>query len=312
MSYVPLSGLSLRDIEYVVAVDDLRNFSRAAERCGVSQAGLSEQVRKLEFLLNVTLFERTRRHVAPTPDGERLIGLAREVLASARRLLEVARAYTGPLDGLLHIGVIPTIGPYYIPSLLPGLRESYTQLSLRLSELTTENLVNALRQGELDLAIMAPTNLTSHFEQSTLFEEPFLAVFPHDHELARKEIITLKDLARPDLLLLEDGHCLREQALSICPTDFRPQEQRLATSLEMLWHMIGAGEGFSLIPRLALKHRSELQNLVSVRPIKNAEAKRTVSLMWRPSDPRAASFKELATFLRDRTPEGCTALPSSD
>lgn len=308
MSYVPLSGLSLRDIEYVVAVDDLRNFSRAAERCGVSQAGLSEQVRKLELLLNVTLFERTRRHVAPTPDGEKLIGMAREVLTSARKLLEVARAYTGPLNGLLHIGLIPTLGPYYIPALLPKLRHSYDQLSLRLSEMTTENLVNALRQGELDLAIMSPTSMTTHFEQSLLFEEPFLAVFPHDHELAQKKIITFKDLAQPDLLLLEDGHCLREQALSICPANFRPQDQRLATSLEMLWHMIAAGEGFSLIPRLALEHRAELQKLVTVRPVQSTEAKRAISLMWRPSDPRADSFKELASFLRAQTPHGCHEL----
>lgn len=203
MSYVPLSGLSLRDIEYVVAVDDLRNFSRAAERCGVSQAGLSEQVRKLELLLNVTLFERTRRHVAPTPDGEKLIGMARDVLTSARRLLEVARAYTGPLNGMLHIGLIPTLGPYYIPSLLPKLRHSYEQLSLRLSEMTTENLVNALRQGDLDLAIMSPTSTTTHFEQTLLFEEPFLAVFPKDHELAQKKPLPSRIWRAPTFFCLK-------------------------------------------------------------------------------------------------------------
>lgn len=309
MSYVPLSGLSLRDIEYVVAVDDLRNFSRAAERCGVSQAGLSEQVRKLEQLLNVTLFERSRRHVAPTPEGERLIALGRDVLASARNLLEVARAHTGPLDGLLHIGLLHTLGPYYIPGLLPRLREEYPQLGLRLYEKTTADLVQALRQGELDTAILAPTPLSDSLEQVVLFQEPFLCVFPREHELAQKEHISLADLGRPDLLLLEDGHCLRDQALSICPANFRPQEQRLATSLEMLWHMIGAGEGFSLIPCLALKNRTELKELVAVRPIVEAsEAQRRISLIWRSSDPRAPSFRELARFLRLNRPDGCISV----
>lgn len=305
MSYVPLSGLSLRDIEYVVAVDDLRNFSRAAERCGVSQAGLSEQVRKLEQLLNVTLFERSRRHVAPTPEGARLITLGRDVLASARNLLEVARAHTGPLDGLLHIGVIPTLGPYYIPGLLQRLRQEYAQLSLRLSEKTTNNLVQSLRQGELDVAFLAPTPASDSLEQEPLFREPFVAVFPSQHEFAQQPHISLDDLGRPDLLLLEDGHCLRDQALSICPSNFRPQDQRLATSLEMLWHMIGAGEGFSLIPRLALKNRSEFNGLVTFRDLDPKEAYRTISLVWRSSDPRASSFRELAQFLRESTPEGC-------
>lgn len=305
MSYVPLSGLSLRDIEYVVAVDDLRNFSRAAERCGVSQAGLSEQVRKLEQLLNVTLFERSRRHVAPTPEGARLIVLGREVLASARNLLEVARAHTGPLDGLLHIGVIPTLGPYYIPGLLQRLRQEYAQLSLRLTEKTTSNLIQSLRQGELDVAFLAPTAATETLEQEPLFREPFVAVFPAQHELANKPDIALDDLGRPDLLLLEDGHCLRDQALSICPSNFRPQDQRLATSLEMLWHMIAAGEGFSLIPRLALRNRTEFEGLVKFRELHQAEAYRTIDLVWRSSDPRAASFRELAHFLRASIPEGC-------
>lgn len=309
MSYLPLSGLSLRDIEYVVAVDDLRNFSRAAERCGVSQAGLSEQVRKLELLLNVTLFERSRRHVAPTPEGTRLILLGREVLASARHLLEVARAHTGPLDGLLHIGILPTLGPYYIPSLLPKLRKKYAQLALRLSEKTTQNLLQSLKQGELDVAILAPTMLPDSLEHTDIFQEPFVGVFPRGHELAENfDSVSIHDFGRSDLLLLEDGHCLREQALSICPTNFNPQEQRLATSLEMLWHMIGAGEGFSLIPKLALKHRSELVSLVTNRPIREQEARRTISLVWRASDPRASSFKELARFLRLTTPEGCTPL----
>ncbi|AFW01130.1 transcriptional regulator LysR/OxyR [Gluconobacter thailandicus F149-1 = NBRC 100600] len=305
MSYVPLSGLSLRDIEYVVAVDDLRNFSRAAERCGVSQAGLSEQVRKLEQLLDVTLFERSRRHVAPTPDGERLIALGRDVLAAARNLLEVARARTSPLDGILRLGVIPTLGPYYIPGILPHLRNGYPNLQLRLTEGMTDTLVHALRNNELDLALMALPAPSDALETIPLFEEAFLGVFPATHELSGKNKISLKQLGRPDLLLLEDGHCLRDQALSICPTVPRQREPRLATSLEMLWHMIGAGEGFSLIPKLALRNRMDFESLITIRPLSEPEASRTIGLAWRASDPRASTFRELGKFLRQNTPDGC-------
>ncbi|KXV32848.1 LysR family transcriptional regulator [Gluconobacter thailandicus] len=305
MSYVPLSGLSLRDIEYVVAVDDLRNFSRAAERCGVSQAGLSEQVRKLEQLLDVTLFERSRRHVAPTPDGERLIALGREVLAAARNLLEVARTRTSPLDGILRLGVIPTLGPYYIPGILPHLRDNYPNLQLRLTEGMTDTLVHALRNNELDLALMALPAPSDALETIPLFEEAFLGVFPATHELSGKNKISLKQLGRPDLLLLEDGHCLRDQALSICPTVPRQREPRLATSLEMLWHMIGAGEGFSLIPKLALRNRMDFESLITVRQLSEPEASRTIGLAWRASDPRASTFRELGKFLRQNTPDGC-------
>ncbi|GAB6855079.1 hydrogen peroxide-inducible genes activator [Asaia astilbis] len=307
MTYIPLSGLSLRDIEYVVAVDDLRNFSRAAERCGVSQAGLSEQVRKLEMLLDVTLFERSRRHVAPTPDGSRLIAMGREVLASARAMIEAARARTGPLEGLLRIGVIATLGPYYVPSLLPLLRRSYPELRLQLTESLTAQMLGKLRQNELDLVFAALPVVGESFETAPLFEEPFVAVFPRNHSLATQEHMTMEDLAsnteENGLLLLEDGHCLRDQALAVCGMMPLRDQQRLATSLEMLWHMIGAGEGYSLIPQLALKNRAEWEELVVTRPMKPSS--RQIGLVWRSSDPRGPAFRDFARFLAQEIPEGC-------
>ncbi|WP_029604072.1 hydrogen peroxide-inducible genes activator [Kozakia baliensis] len=308
MTYIPLSGLSLRDIEYVVAVDDLRNFSRAAERCGVSQAGLSEQVRKLEALLDVTLFERSRRHVAPTPDGARLIALGREVLAAARAMVEAARARTGPLEGLLRIGVIATLGPYYVPSLLPLLRRAYPELKLQLTESLTAPMLKKLRQDEIDLLIAALPIAGDTFDCAPIFEEPFLGVFPRDHKLTQRRKLTVEDLSGPDLLLLEDGHCLRDQALAICSMAPQHDEQRLATSLEMLWHMIGAGEGYSLIPQLALRNRAEWKDLVVTRPLDDAS--RTIGLVWRKSDPRGPAFEDFARFLRENPPEGCTPPPS--
>lgn len=310
MTYIPLSGLSLRDIEYVVAVDDLRNFSRAAERCGVSQAGLSEQVRKLEMLLDVTLFERSRRHVTPTPDGIRLIAMGREVLASARAMIEAARARTGPLEGLLRIGVIATLGPYYVPSLLPLLRRTYPELKLQLTESLTGSMLAKLRQNELDLVFAALPVAGETFETEPLFEEPFLAVFPRHHELATKPKLSMTDLAQDrdesGLLLLEDGHCLRDQALSVCGMVPLRDQQRLATSLEMLWHMIGAGEGYSLIPQLALKNRSEWDDFVVTRAIPSA--RRTIGLVWRSSDPRGPAFRDFSHFLATKLPEGCSAV----
>ncbi|AQS88841.1 oxidative stress regulatory protein OxyR [Neoasaia chiangmaiensis NBRC 101099] len=305
MAYIPLSGLSLRDIEYVVAVDDLRNFSRAAERCGVSQAGLSEQVRKLEALLDVTIFERSRRHVAPTPDGTRLIALCRDVLVSARTLIEVARARSGPLDGVLRIGVIATLGPYYIPGLLPRLRQKYPQLSLQLTESMTAPMLHKLRHNELDLVLAALPLGSDALHAEPLFEEPFLGVFPRNHALTQTDELSLEELGGSDLLLLEDGHCLRDQALSVCGLS-EHGSQRLATSLEMLWHMVGAGEGYSLIPQLALRNRAEMAELVDVRPMTGAS--RTIGLVWRGSDPRGPAFREFAAFLRDHVPSDCTPI----
>ncbi|NHO33682.1 hydrogen peroxide-inducible genes activator [Acetobacter fallax] len=306
MSYVPLSGLSLRDIEYVVAVDDLRNFSRAAERCGVSQAGLSEQVRKLEALLGVVLFERTRRHVVPTPDGTRLIAMGRDVIAAARAMIEAAHIRSGPLEGVLRIGVIATLGPYYVPSLLPLLRRAYPELKLQLTDSLTAPMLRMLQQDDLDLIFAALPVAGDMFRFVPIFQEPFLAALPVSHPLAKEKALLMHDLEGPDLLLLEEGHCLRDQALALCGIPPQRDQQRLATSLEMLWHMIGAGEGYSLIPRLALRNRGEWDDLISVVPV--ADAGRTIGLVWRTSDPRGPAFTEFALFLRDHVPEGCRAV----
>ncbi|MBB3172255.1 LysR family hydrogen peroxide-inducible transcriptional activator [Endobacter medicaginis] len=316
MAYLPLSGLSLRDIEYVVAVDELRNFSRAAEQCGVSQAGLSEQVRKLELILDVTLFERSRRHVAPTPQGAKLIAMMRDTLASARQLLQAARNQGGPLEGVLRIGVLTTLGPYYLPRMLPQLRQHYPSLALRLSEAMTAPMLQQLQASELDLALLALPAGSDALTAEPLFDEPFMAVFPAGHPLVPPGAgeLSMDGLDGPELLLLEDGHCLRQQALSLCAAasssagwnDARGST-RLATGLEMLWHMIAAGEGYSLIPRLALDNRAELDSLVTIRAL-GGEASRRIGLVWRSADPRRAAFSELATFLRAHAPASCRPL----
>ena len=304
-----LAGLSLRDLEYAVAIADLGQFSRAAERCGVSQAGLSDQVRKLETQLGAALFERTTRRVAVTAEGEVLLRQAREVIGAARVLLELARSRADPLAGPLRLGVIATLGPYYLPGVLGEVRQRYPKLELRLQEGLTEILVAEVLRGELDAVLLALPAMAEGLATAPLFFEPFRAVLPAAHGLAEQPRLALGDLAGEGLLLLEEGHCLRDQALSLCGVVRSRRETRFASSLEMLRHMIAAGEGYSLLPLLATRERSELDGLVRIRELADAsEVGRQISLVWRRTDTRAAAFRELAQFLKSVAPAGTRAL----
>jgi LysR family hydrogen peroxide-inducible transcriptional activator len=299
---VTLAGLSLRDLEYALAVAELRHFGRAAERCGVSQPALSEQIRKLEALLGIELFERGRRGVQITPNGEILIARARRLLADAQDLLHVAHGQADPLETTLRIAAIQTLGPYYLPFLLRLSREAFPNLSLRLREGQTEPLIELLRNGGLDLVLAAlplpPDGLTT----IPIFHEPFVLVCPAGHKLGTLPRITLQDLAAEGLILLEEGHCLRDHALSLCAG--AAPASRLATSLETLWHMIASGEGYSLLPALSLAGRGAMDGLVVYRELTEAEAGRTIALAWRATDPRGAALVRFAETLRACLPEG--------
>lgn len=305
-----LSGLSLRDIEYAVAVADFGHFGRAAEHCGVSQAGLSEQVRKLEALLGCALFERTTRRIAVTPEGEALLRQARAVLGAARVLLDMAHSRVDPLCGPLRLGVIATLGPYYLPGLLREVRSHFPRLKLRVQEGLTDALKRALLDGELDLVLLAlpvqpvPADGTV---ADPLFFEPFQAVVPLGHALADQPQLRLQDLAGDGLLLLEEGHCLRDQALALCGLDHPERDTRFASSLEMLRHMIAAGEGHSLLPLLAVRDRTELDGLAHVRDLAG-QVGRVIGLAWRGTDPRAPTFHRLGRFLRGTAPSGTCAV----
>jgi LysR family hydrogen peroxide-inducible transcriptional activator len=296
-----LAGLSLRDLEYAVVVGELKHFGRAAERCGVSQPTLSEQIRKLEALLGLPLFERLNRRVAVTPQGELLLAQARAVLAQARGLLDLARRQAEPLSGPLRLGVIATLGPYYMPSLLRQVRQRFPALVLRLQEGRTAGLVEALEQGELDAVLLSLPAPAENLCSAPLFFEPFLLAFPVGHPLQQGPRASLKTLPEAGMLLLEEGHCLRDQALALCRPARAQGEERFASSLEMLRHMIAAGEGYSLLPQLALEQRGELGELIGSRPLAG-EVGRDIGLVWRATDPRRAEFEELAEFLRAVSP----------
>ncbi len=308
MPSIPISSLSLRDLEYVVAVARERHFGRASESCGISQATLSEQVSKLESILGVKLFERTKRMVEPTVRGAAIVQQAKSLLGDARRLLDDACRSAEPLSGELRLGAIATLGPYYLPSVIGLGRRQFPRLALRLREATTDDLLVALRLGELDAILVALPVPMDGLVAEPLFFEPFRCACPSDHDLARREQIRLRDLKREQLLLMGDGHCLRDQALSLCKQSPLPNQSRYASSLEMLRHMIAAGEGISLIPLLAAGEHTAMHGMIAYRVLEDASAGRTIALVWRATETRAKDLRDIAAFMRADAPAGVRPL----
>lgn len=297
-----LSGLSLRDLEYLVAVAEQGHFGRAARACAVSQPSLSGQVRKVEVLLGVVVFERGGRRVAVTRRGEAVVGQARRVLGEARRLLDLAKGFEEPLAGPFALGALATLGPYLFPHLLGPLRRRFPRTELRLSEARTAELLEALVVGDLDAALVSLPLGRDGLEAAALFFEPFLLVHPPGHPLAGLRPLTVEGLSPDRLLLLEEGHCLRDQALALCGAP--GAERRHATGLETLRHMVAAGAGYSIVPALAATPHAMLDGLVRYTPFDEPDAGRTVALVWRAGDPRRERFGLLAGFLREVAPEG--------
>lgn len=308
MRTTTVSSLSLRDLEYAVAVARERHFGRAAERCGVSQAALSEQVRKLESVLGVTLFERTKRRVEPTARGIALIALAESLLEDARQLLASAKRSAEPLTGELRLGVIATLGPYYLPTLLHKGRTRFPRLVLHLTEGRTAELLARLRHGELDAVLLALPVATDGLTVVPLFFEPFRLACPLDHPLAMRTDVRLRDLPRGKLLLMEEGHCMRDQALALCKIRRLDSHTRVASSLEMLRHMIAAGEGYSIFPLMAAGDHADMGGLIRFRDLADADAGRDVGLVWRATETRSSDLQTIASFMREMPPPGTTPL----
>ena len=296
-----LSGLSLRDLEYVIAIAEHGSFVKAAESCRVAQPSLSIQVSKLEARLGVVIFERTTRRVLVTPEGRELITQMRKVLLEARLLLAMSQRSTSPFGGALHLSAIATLGPYYFPRVLPGLRARYDGLSLILGEGRTEELTAALLRGTLDAVLIASPVTEANLTAAPLFREPFFLSCPKDHAAASRADIGWSGLDPKDRLLLEEGHCLRDQALAAC-AEVAPSS-RHATSLETLKYMVAAGEGCTLIPALAADPTAGLVYL----PMPEAAYGRTIVLAWRSSDPRSEEFRALARHLQLLNPPAVEA-----
>ncbi len=302
MLFAPLP-CSLRQLQYAVAVADALSFRRAAERCRVSQPALSAQVAELESALGVTLFERDRRRVMVTPAGAEVIARARRLLVDADDLVESARRAGDPFAGTLRLGVIPTISPYLLPAVVPAIRRAHPSLKVQWVEERTATLVARLDEGALDAAILALEADLGALEHVALLKDPFVLAAPAGHRLARRASpARLDELRGAELLLLDEGHCLRDQALSFCgQADVREAPFR-ATSLSTLAQMVAGGAGVTLLPQIAVATEGRRGD-IRVRRFVSPAPHRTIVLAWRRRSPLDAALRQLATTLREAAVE---------
>jgi LysR family hydrogen peroxide-inducible transcriptional activator len=291
--------MNLRDLRYLVALADERHFGKAAERCFVSQPTLSAQVRKLEEYLGVPLVERQPKRVALTPTGEKVVQRARTLLQEADAIVELAKSDRDPLAGPLKLALIPTVGPYLLPHVASRLRKDLPRLKLMLYEYQTGQLLEKLRAGEIDMGILAlPVDLDG-IEATELYDEPFTLAVPSTHPLADQERIKVEDLRGETLLLLEDGHCLRDQALEVCSrVRVNEAQDYRATSLETLRQMVAAGHGITLLPELAAETPVGTARGLRVKPFARPAPARTIGAVWRRSTTRGVAIAAIATTIR--------------
>lgn len=301
--------ITLRQLQYAAAVAQTRNFRRAAQLCNVSQPSLSAQLAQLEDALGVRLFERDRRRVIPTAAGRELLGRIRGVLREADELVDAARRLGDPLRGKLRLGIIPTVSPYLLPALTPALQQAHPELSVVWLEDKTDVLVRALGEGRIDGAILALEADIGDLEHETLALDPFVVVTAPEHPLAHANgPIHDEDLSNADVLLLDDGHCLRDQVLAVC-TDTEAHELGFrATSLPTLTQMVASGLGITLLPVLALETESARGDLVVRRFVEPAPY-RTLALAWRRRSPLGSALRELAETLRQAYPRTTESKP---
>jgi len=290
--------MNLRDLQYLVALAETGHFGEAAERCHVSQPTLSAQIKKLEEYLGVQLFERQPRKVTLTDVGRRILERARRVTQEAEDIRELARASRDPLTGKLKVGLIPTIAPYLLPRIAARLRKQLPDLQLMLYEYQTGPLLEKLRAGELDLAILALPADTAGLESRSLFAESFLVAMPRGHRLTARKRLKPADLAGETLLLLEDGHCLRDQALEVCGNVPVGEDQDFrATSLETLRQMVASGLGVTLIPRLAAEGPIAGARGLEFRPFAPPSPARMVGAAWRKSSTREGAIEAVCDVI---------------
>lgn len=289
--------MNLRDLGYFVILAETKHFGEAAKRCFVSQPTLSMQIKKLEEDLGVSLFERTNKQVFLTDQGKALLPLAKKILVQINELKEAAHQFNDPFSGDLHLGAIPTVAPYLLPLIMPSLKQQFPHLKIWLVEEQTQRLIEKLEEGSLDAAIMADP-IPGNFTRDILFEEAFYFACAKTNSLAYLTTISLNELVGQELLLLEEGHCLRDQAMAVCQmvqadnniADFT------ATSLETLRLMVQAGMGVTLLPVLSvLSHSSDLLSCI---PFQDPMPTRTLALFSRVSSPKNQCLQAIAQQIR--------------
>jgi LysR family hydrogen peroxide-inducible transcriptional activator len=294
-TYLP----TLKQLQYLVALKDQGHFGKAADSCFVTQSTLSAALRELESLMGVTLVERTRRVVRFTPLGLKIADKARRILGEAEELADMARAAGKPLSGELRMGVIPTIAPFLLPRLLPKLRAEYPELKLYLREETSQAACDSLHRGQLDCVLLALPYGCGEVDSAELFEDRLFVAFPPGASDGLPASISPALLTQDKLLLLEDGHCLKDHALAACNRpELRAEAAMLGTSLHTLVQMVDNGLGLTMVPEMAIEAGLLRGTGVVARPLESEHAARRIALIWRKSSPREKEFSLLADALR--------------
>ncbi len=295
-----MPDIKLKDLRYLVAVADTRHFGRAAERCFVSQPTLSAQLKKLEDSLGVQLIERQPKRIGLTEAGEQIVARARRMLEASEEVLTLARSHRDPLAGRLRVALIPTVGPYLLPQVMPALRKALPRLTLLLYEYQTAPLLERLHGGEIDLGILALPVEHEGLEVRELYEEPFELAVPASHRLAKQPSVRLEELKDEPLLLLTEGHCLRDQALALCSrAGLHEQQDFRATSLETLRQMVAAGAGVTLLPELAGKGPYGSARSVAIRPLARPVPTRRVGAVWRKTTARRPAIDAVCAVVAE-------------
>jgi len=292
--------MNLQQLRYLVAVADQRHFGHAADACFVSQPTLSMQLKKLEGELGVDLIERNPRNVLLTPTGEQVVERARRILADVDGIVDAARDLSDPMGGTVRIGIFPTLGPYLLPHVMPSVRDQFPKLEVLLVEEKTEELLRQLEAGQLDAAVLALPVHHSDLHEEPLFDEEFVLAVPADHPLAATSgPAPTSVLADERLLLLEEGHCLRDQALDVCRLAGAAERNNFrATSLETLRQMVAAGVGITLLPRLAVSPPVPASDAIRLRQLTDPVPSRRIAILWRNTNPRGELLRQVADVFR--------------
>lgn len=291
--------MNIRDLRYLVAVAELKHFGHAAEACHVSQPTLSTQLKKLEETLGVVVIERTNRQVLLSGVGEKIVLQAKRVLNEVDELMRIADQHRDPFGGDLRLGIIPTVAPYLLSRILGPIRKRFPKLRIQLNEGQTADISARLKLGELDAIILALPLIDDQTEVRTLYREPFYFTLSTQHPLAGKKQIAIKDLADERMLLLEDGHCLRDQALSVCDTAGAVENTNFrATSLETLRQMVCANVGTTLMPELALTKIAGVRYIPFEYAARASAPHREIGLCWRRASSRGELLEEMTKVLR--------------
>ncbi len=300
--------MTLTQLKYVVAVDTYRHFAKAAEHSFVTQPTLSMQVNKLEQELGVRIFDRKKQPIEPTRIGEAIIKQARLVISESERILELVKAAKGEVGGEFRLGIIPTVSTNLLPRFLRGVLEQYPEISFRIKELQTSEIINMLNNDRLDAGIMATPLGETGFVEDPLYYEPFMAYIPENHRLEKEEFVLLSELKVSDLLLLKEGHCFRENVLNICEAAFPGGEGNSkelefeSGNFETLVRLADKGFGMTLLPYLtALDLDEESKN--RIKPIEHPQPTREISIVYREGQPKTKVIKILAKEIKSRLPE---------